>query len=118
MPIVFELSSCPGHLKYDPGGLESFAMRRTIPLLALGLLVCLWAVTKQDRVAAPPPPSTSSSQPVVVAVDQPVTFARDVAPIIFARCAACHRPGEAAPFYLLTYADVRRHARQIAEVTQ
>ena len=30
----------------------------------------------------------------------------------------CHRPGEAGPFNLLTYSDVKKHARQIAEVTQ
>jgi tetratricopeptide (TPR) repeat protein/mono/diheme cytochrome c family protein len=47
-----------------------------------------------------------------------VTFNRDIAPIVFASCAACHRPGEAGPFSLLTYADVRSHARQIAAVTQ
>ena len=47
-----------------------------------------------------------------------VTFNRDIAPIIFHSCSTCHRPGEAAPFALLTYSDVKRHARQIAEVTQ
>lgn len=47
-----------------------------------------------------------------------VTFNRDVAPIIFGKCAACHRPGEAAPFSLLTYDDVRRRGSQIAEVTR
>ena len=46
-----------------------------------------------------------------------VTFNKHVAPIIFARCAACHRPGEAAPFSLLNYRDVKRRARQIVEVT-
>src|SRR4051812_11681193 len=92
-------------------------MRRTIPLFALGLLVCIWAMTNGERVAAPPPPP-SNTQPAVVAIEQPVTFAHDVAPIIFERCAACHRPGEAAPFSLLTYADVRRRAGQIADVTQ
>jgi hypothetical protein len=46
-----------------------------------------------------------------------VTFCRDVAPILFARCANCHRPGEAAPFSLLTYAEARAHARQIRDVT-
>src|SRR5262245_56981383 len=46
------------------------------------------------------------------------TFARDIAPIVFARCATCHHPGEAAPFSLLTYDDVRRRGRQIVEVTQ
>jgi Tfp pilus assembly protein PilF len=47
-----------------------------------------------------------------------ITFNRDIAPIIFHSCAMCHRPGEAGPFNLLTYSDVKKHARQIAEVTR
>ena len=47
-----------------------------------------------------------------------VTFTRDIAPIVLAHCATCHRPGDAAPFRLLTYEDVRRRARQIALVTK
>src|SRR5579863_6046841 len=47
-----------------------------------------------------------------------VTFNRGIAPIVFHACANCHRPGESAPFSLLTYADVKKHARQIAEVTR
>src|SRR3712207_236749 len=46
-----------------------------------------------------------------------VTFNRDVAPIVHAHCAACHRERETAPFALLTYDDVRKRANQIAEVT-
>jgi Tfp pilus assembly protein PilF/mono/diheme cytochrome c family protein len=49
---------------------------------------------------------------------QLLTFSRDIAPIVFGRCASCHRPGQAAPFTLLTYDDVRRRARQIVEVTR
>lgn len=45
-----------------------------------------------------------------------VTFTADVAPIVFAKCASCHRPGEAAPFSLLTYDDLRRRGRLIASV--
>lgn len=48
---------------------------------------------------------------------QPLTFNREIAPIIWRRCAPCHRPGEIGPFSLLTYDDVRRHAAQIAAVT-
>ena len=48
---------------------------------------------------------------------QPPTFNKEVAPIVFARCAYCHHPGEAAPFSLLTYADVRKRAGQIGELT-
>jgi Flp pilus assembly protein TadD len=47
-----------------------------------------------------------------------LTFNRDVAPIIFRSCSSCHRPGEAAPFSLLTYSDVKKHARQIADVVR
>jgi tetratricopeptide (TPR) repeat protein/mono/diheme cytochrome c family protein len=46
------------------------------------------------------------------------TFSRDIAPIIFEHCASCHRPGGAGPFSLLTYADARLHARQMADVTK
>lgn len=48
---------------------------------------------------------------------QPVTFAHDIAPIIYQSCASCHRPGEAAPFPLLSYDEVRKHVRQIVAVT-
>lgn len=48
----------------------------------------------------------------------PVTFNHDIAPIIFHSCSTCHRPGEAAPFPLLTYSDVKKHGRQIADVTR
>ncbi len=46
------------------------------------------------------------------------TFSEHVAPIIFSNCSKCHRPGEAAPFSLLTYDDVLRRARQIVQVTR
>jgi Flp pilus assembly protein TadD len=45
------------------------------------------------------------------------TFSKDVAPIVFDHCAACHRPGDIGPFSLLTYRDARLHATQIADVT-
>jgi len=46
-----------------------------------------------------------------------VTFSENVAPIVFQRCAGCHRPGEAAPFSLLSYDDVKKHGKIIAAVT-
>src|SRR5579872_2982047 len=47
-----------------------------------------------------------------------VTFTRDIAPIVLQNCARCHRPGESGPFPLLTYQDVKKHARQIEIVTR
>jgi Flp pilus assembly protein TadD len=46
-----------------------------------------------------------------------VTFAKQIAPLLYAHCASCHRPGESAPFSLLTYEDACKHATQIARVT-
>src|SRR5436190_19663523 len=44
-----------------------------------------------------------------------VTFTRAVAPILHARCVSCHRPGEAAPMPLRTFAEARPFARAIRE---
>jgi hypothetical protein len=41
------------------------------------------------------------------------TFTKDVAPIIFEKCAGCHRPGEVGPMTLLSYEDARPWARAI-----
>lgn len=46
------------------------------------------------------------------------TFNRDIAPILYENCATCHRPGEVAPFSLLTYQDAAKRASLIATVTK
>ncbi|MBZ5558536.1 MAG: tetratricopeptide repeat protein [Acidobacteriia bacterium] len=46
------------------------------------------------------------------------TYTKDIAPLIADRCGMCHDAGGAAPFGLLTYADAKRHATQIATVTR
>jgi mono/diheme cytochrome c family protein len=71
--------------------------------VAVATLVALAAVRADQRLAT--------------AADAP-TYARDVAPILFANCAVCHRPGQAAPFSLLSYQDARRHADLIVEATE
>ena len=48
---------------------------------------------------------------------EPIAFNKQIAPLIFQYCAPCHRPGEAAPFPLLSYEEVRKHAAQIVAVT-
>ncbi|HUA20349.1 MAG TPA: hypothetical protein VMB25_16490 [Bryobacteraceae bacterium] len=42
------------------------------------------------------------------------TFNKDIAPILYANCATCHRPGQVAPFSLLTYQDASKRAALIA----
>src|SRR5579884_514952 len=46
------------------------------------------------------------------------TFSHDVAPIIYQNCAVCHHTGGSGPFPLITYQEVKKHARQIAAVTR
>jgi len=76
--------------------------------IAGGVVILPLVAARVPRQA--PPPAQSSLAPV--------TFNHDIAPIMFRSCATCHRPGEAAPFSLLAYAEVRKHARQIADVTR
>src|SRR5580704_12292298 len=43
----------------------------------------------------------------------PVTFNKDVLPILQKNCQGCHRPGEVTPMSLLTYTDARPWAKAI-----
>lgn len=55
---------------------------------------------------------------LLLAQQPPVTFSKDVAPVLDKHCIACHRAGEAAPFALVTYEDAAKRAAQIAAVTR
>src|SRR5580704_14626516 len=46
----------------------------------------------------------------------PPTFTKDVAPILQKHCQTCHRPGEAAPFSMLTYEQTKPWAATIKMV--
>jgi tetratricopeptide (TPR) repeat protein len=52
--------------------------------------------------------STSAAPPA----DAP-TFSKDVAPILFERCAPCHHPGGSGPFSLTDYDSVRKRGHLI-----
>jgi tetratricopeptide (TPR) repeat protein len=82
---------------------------KVFPLAAL-LAVLAFALAARVEDHKPPAASISDSAPV--------TFTRDIAPIVFEYCSPCHRPGEAAPLSLLTYDDVAKFARQIAYMTE
>jgi mono/diheme cytochrome c family protein len=50
--------------------------------------------------------------------ETPVTFNNQVVRLMQERCQTCHRPGEVAPFPLLTYADARDHRDDIARAVE
>lgn len=46
------------------------------------------------------------------------TFSDDVAPIVFRSCTSCHRPGQAGPFPLTSYEEVKKRGRLLVAVTE
>src|SRR5271167_3408906 len=44
-----------------------------------------------------------------------VTYSRDVAPIFFQRCTACHHPNDIAPMSLMDYKSARPWAQAIRQ---
>ncbi len=90
-------------------------------VFSLLLGVAVWWVARdsgdvQNPVVARPEPEVLVSQ--TGDVPKPLTFNREIAPILFEHCGECHRAGQSAPFELLTYEQVKRHRSQILEVTR
>jgi hypothetical protein len=80
---------------FDHGGF----MTRVVAMLAVTVGIASGTLV-QVHTAAPP----AGGVP---------TFSREVAPIVFNKCASCHRPGEVAPMTLMSYDDVRPWAKAI-----
>ncbi|HZZ19271.1 MAG TPA: hypothetical protein VFE25_07880, partial [Opitutaceae bacterium] len=55
--------------------------------------------------------------PLLRGAEAPPTWASDVAPILMKHCVECHRPGQVAPFSLLTYSDAAKRAKFLARTT-
>lgn len=51
-------------------------------------------------------------------IDDVPTFTRDIAPLLQANCQACHRSDQIGPFPLVTFNDARKHAFDLATVTE
>ena len=46
------------------------------------------------------------------------TFTQHIAPLVYESCTRCHRPGEAGPFPLITYRDVKKRAANLLAVME
>ena len=46
------------------------------------------------------------------------TFTKEVAPIIYKKCASCHRSGQSGLFPLITYNDITRRLKTIEYVVE
>ncbi len=47
--------------------------------------------------------------------NEAVTYTKDVAPLLYGKCATCHHPGEMAPMSLMNFKEVRPWAKSIRE---
>lgn len=102
-------------------------VERRLPPLAYGLAALLvvaavigwFALRSKTKTSEPSPAQSGVAPKLAQAVHAgPVTFNRDIAPIIFDRCSGCHHEGQAAPFPLLSYADVRKRSKTILAVIE
>jgi hypothetical protein len=50
--------------------------------------------------------------------EKSITFSKHIAPIIHKNCSPCHRAGEAGPFNLVTFLEVKKKAKTILKVIQ
>lgn len=80
------------------------SFRRILKWEAIGVCACIAVLALAGQHAEPPKPSP--------------TFYRDILPILQDHCQACHRPGEIAPFSLVTYKKTKPWAQAIKRATQ
>jgi mono/diheme cytochrome c family protein len=74
----------------------------------LGLVAVLGFVAASSAV----PSAQVAAGPAAASV-KPVTFTKDIAPILQEHCQNCHRPDQMAPMSLVAYEDARPYARSI-----
>jgi peroxiredoxin len=99
--------------QYSVEGRRGEPTRRDLAVAVEELL----AGRRVEKSATPTSGCLIDRQPATSA-RTPVTFCRDIAPILQQRCQRCHRPGQVAPFPLLSYEDAAGWAEMIREVVR
>jgi hypothetical protein len=84
-------------------------MRSRPLVMTLGTLVALGLGS---------PSSTTSGQPTPGQLAEPVTWSKEIAPIVQQHCQGCHRAGEIGPFPLSSYDDAYGERRKILRVVE
>jgi hypothetical protein len=82
--------------------------------LSLAVIVISWLVTADLKVGATPDVAQGST---LSDLSRSPTFSADIAPLVYGHCVVCHRPGQSAPFSLISYDDVKKRGELIVKVT-
>lgn len=91
-------------------GVSSSTRAAATALIGLALVAAILACGDDGRMS-----DAEADIPVVQGLPDTVTFA-EVAPIVRANCMPCHREGQAGPFPLVSYHDIRRKAKTIRKM--
>jgi hypothetical protein len=92
-------------------------LSKSVVALSIVFGAGLWLSWPENQTRVRAAGSLAADPPYMPKPPGTLTFSKDIAPIVFNNCASCHRPGEVAPFSLLSYQDVKKRAGQIAYVT-
>jgi len=139
-PILFDASGMLAQVLEPSHVPEAFVLDQDGKLVYRGAIDNAWEAIGRRRPKAEKEfltdaiLSASNGNPIAVAETKPVgclvetlpigdekakvTYTRDIAPIIQARCLTCHRKGQVAPFALADYDQTSKRAKQIVRVTQ
>jgi hypothetical protein len=86
-------------------------MKQLVSIFAAQLCVTAFAWGQMPGMANHPIRRIDSSASSPAPNSSTVTFTKDVAPIVQQHCQTCHRPGEGAPFSMVTYEDAKPWAK-------
>ena len=87
--------------------IATFKPRHLSPVSFL-LMIGITILVQSSALAADATSANAGSR-------QPVTFSKDVAPILQEKCQECHQPNSIAPMSLISYKESRPWARSIRE---
>jgi hypothetical protein len=118
-PEAFVIDS-RGRVRYHGRIDDQFVARRVRNASPSGaeLSDALTAVLAGKEIAVPHVPAVGCPIPEVPRTVAHPTYTKDVAPILQQNCQECHRPGQVAPFSLLTYDQARKRSADIAAVVE
>jgi peroxiredoxin len=112
------LIDAAGHIRYHGRIDDQYVARgvRNAAPAQTELKDAVAAVLNGREVKVPFVEPVGCPLPETEAPDVQPTYSKDVAAILQKNCQECHRPGQVAPFALLTYEQARKRASDIANV--
>ncbi len=81
------------------------------------LIICLFFSSCSENEKERKTPDSDKVESTVQVIENP-TFSENIAPFFYKNCMPCHRPGEAGPFSLITYKDIKKRSETIQFVVE